>query len=411
LHRERWAEQYWLWALVVSFASVIVYWRAMTLPLISDDYLVLWLARSYGEPGGWAGLAGDALYRCRATFMVLTHFMDRWFGVDDFPYKVASLVVHVGSCLLVLALGTWKVIGWRLAVPAAVFFATHHGHQEAVIWYSAMPDQLALAFTLAAILAWVHGRPVLVWGFYALALLSKESGVALVGLLGLVMLADGQPWRRVLRQTAPMALVAVLYFAASFAARGDHLHFNDGTFSLSAPFPLVIGRSMARALWVTGWLSLGLLAWKRPTHLWRPAGFGLAWMALALLPYAFLTYMPVVPSRHAYLAGVGLSLVAAIGFTILREHLQLRAVVAIVAAVLAIKCGYLWTRKHEQFVKRAAPTEQLVEALKNHQGPVAVDCFPYPAQIAEAAVRLHLGQPRELKHSCPEGQSFRVSAD
>jgi hypothetical protein len=40
-----------------------------------------------------------------------------------------------------------------------------------------------------------------------------------------------------------------------------------------------------------------------------------------------------------------------------------------------------------------------------------VECFPYPAQIADLAVRLHVGGPRELRHSCPEGQSFRVSAD
>src|SRR5688572_1149463 len=112
-----------LWCLFTVAAVVVAYGAVFRLPLISDDYCVLLIARSYGEPGGWDRLAADALYRCRATFMILTHFMDQWFGLNPLPYNLTGILLHCVNCLLVLGLGLWKRIGFRLSIPAAIYFA------------------------------------------------------------------------------------------------------------------------------------------------------------------------------------------------------------------------------------------------------------------------------------------------
>jgi hypothetical protein len=405
---ERSARRFVIWGAICALAAVAAYWRALSLPLISDDYLVIWLARGYGEPGGWSNLWGDALYRCRATFMILTHFMDRWFGVADLPYNLASLLLHIANCLLILALASWDRIGWRLAIPAAIFFAMRQGHQEAVIWYSAMPDQLVLLFGLAAVQALLRDRLALVWLFYLLALASKESAVSLTGFFALIWFARGTPWKTVALRTAPFAAAAVVYFAASYLDRSTHLHYNDGTFSLSAPFPWIAARSMSRALWVAGWVALAALAWRRSRELWIAAAFGLIWMAIALLPYSFLMYMPFVPSRHTYIAGVGVSLIAAAGFVALRERTRPPVAVAAAAAILLGNAAYLWTRKHEQFVERARPTEVVVDAVRDRRGTVEVECFPYPTHVADMAIELHYGEKRDVRYTCGEKREFRV---
>ena len=117
------------------------------------------------------------------------------------------------------------------------------------------------------------------------------------------------------------------------------------------------------------------------------------WMVVSLLPYSFLTYMPVVPSRHTYLAGVGLSLIVGAGFISLRERPGCRrSVVAGVALlVLLHNFSYLWIRKQRQYIERAEPTELLVENLRDRQGRVEVYCFPYAPNTADLAVTMRLG--------------------
>jgi hypothetical protein len=50
-------------------------------------------------------------------------------------------------------------------------------------------------------------------------------------------------------------------------------------------------------------IAICYLAWQRPAA--QRLLYGAAtWIAITLLPYSFLTYMPQVPSRHVYLASV-----------------------------------------------------------------------------------------------------------
>ncbi len=390
--------------------SILAYGRSLTLPFIADDYIQIQLGRDYGPVEKWSALAQDALYRCRATSIVLTHWLERLFGLEPLAYRLTSLVLHVANVFLVFALGVWKPIGWTVSSMAAAYFAFSQRHSEAVIWFAAVPELLVFGFVLAGFLFWVswlqaeRPKPMLwvaAFAAYLLALLSKESAVALIPLCGLaVLLRSRSSWSRAWALT-PFAAVAAGYFALSYIARDTNLHFNDGTFSLSAPFPEVIARSSWGLLWVWGLVVLLLSSFKilKLPKLLVP--LGLAWMVLSLLPYSFLTYMPRVPSRHTYLASVGVAFLVGAGFLAFRSWAQLRErrwLIPALATVLVLhEGGYVWTVIHNRYIVRAEPTERLLQAVRERPGDVYASCFPYSHYVAEYALMVTLpeaGRPK-----------------
>ena len=390
--------------------SVLAYVRALSLPLISDDFGCIETARRYGWADGWNDLLRDPLYRCRAISNVIGYWLFEWGGLQPFAYSLASLLFHILNTFLVAALGLWKPIGSRVSLPAAAFFAIAEGHQEAVIWFAALPDLNVFTFTLTAFLAWVLWlqdgcRSAVRYGFavaaFLGALLSKESAVALVGLQVLALVVARVPLRTAAIAIAPFTVLALSYFGVGWTARRDNHHFSDGTFSLSAPFAWVIVNSTARMLWIWGFAAIAVLAVWRRRALMPLLGIALAWSAISLLPYSFLTYMSRVPSRHTYLASVGLAILAGAAFVALYDRFgaSQRAVVAFaVCAVLLHNVGYIWTRKQEQFMERARPTEELIALARETRGAITVECFPFPRAVAKSAVRLGAGSdPARLR--------------
>jgi hypothetical protein len=225
--------------------------------------------------------------------------------------------------------------------------------------------------------------------------------------------------RRPILALMPMAAVAVLYSWSIFAAGQSHLHLRDGTFSLSAPFVWNWFNSFARMYWIWGLGALILLAALRTREHFRIVGIAMAWTALALVPYSFLTYMDKVPSRHRYLASVGVALLIGAAFVALRQRATASGrpwLVPVTATLmLAHNCGYLWFYKQPQFLKRAEPTEALLDLVRERKQPVIVDCFPYPLHVAQWAVKLvedkpvdfvTAGQPRE---ACGERTILRTA--
>jgi hypothetical protein len=162
-------------------------------------------------------------------------------------------------------------------------------------------------------------------------------------------------------------------------------------------------------MWFWGLLGLvALMAWRRAQSS-RIALFGVGWIAITFLPYSFLTYMPHVPSRHTYLASVGLAWVVASG--LLLFYHQIRApgrwpAYALAALMLVHNCGYVWVKKRAQYLERAVPTEALVEVARHADGPVYVRCFPYDRDIAELAVQLRLGKPASSLVWAKTGSQF-----
>ncbi len=390
----------------LAVLAITPYVRALGLPFISDDYLQIWLGRHYGPVGAWPDLAGDVLYRCRATSIVLTYWTERFFGLAPLAYNLSSVILHILNTWLVFAFGMWRPIGWRVAALGAAFFAIYEGHQEAVIWYAAIPELLVFFFSLASLLLWMlwirSGRRLYAAGsffLFLLAMLSKEPGVAVVPLLLLPVWTERVPLRRWLAPWLAFAAAAGAYTLMTFAGQASHQHFHDGTFSLSGPVALVMANSMVRMLWFWGLAALvAVAAWRE--RRWRPLLLlALGWGVITLLPYSFLTYMPRVPSRHTYFASAALGWVVAAGLLTVAARWRRSAVAALAALLLIHNSAYVWTRKQHQFLERAMPTEKLLSFVRENPGEIYVHCFPYHHSLAVVAAEVAL--KREVHTGSP----------
>ncbi|MBC7925677.1 MAG: hypothetical protein H7039_08475 [Bryobacteraceae bacterium] len=414
------------YALLCAFLFVLVvvaYGSSLQLPFLSDDYVQIRLARIYGPPAGWPSLMKDPLYRCRSVSLVHTWLTEQWFGLNPLAFHIASVFLHFLNCLLVAGLGIWRKVGWSVSVPASAFFAVFERPQEAVIWHAASPELEVFAFAILNILIWTvwvqdreqfrkpAHRLVLMSGFllsFFFALLSKESGAILPVLLLVVLVVEGEKDRRSYLPLLPLFGVSIAYFLAGYVSKSDHLHYNDGTFSLTAPFWYTLPASLVRLLGIWGLAAVALLLFLRRATFLQPALACLAFAAVALVPYSFVAYMPRVPSRHTYMASAAVAILIGFAASSLWNSFWPKrklALLAIASTVLLSNIGYLWAWKMPQYWRRAAPTEELVQRIRDGRKPVKVLCFPYSAYTAESAVLIAGGQSSDLtmniRKACP----------
>ncbi len=351
---------------------VIAYLPVFRQPLLEDDWPNIELARH------WVEMLSNPVFRYRTMHWLLTYAVDQASGLSAPAFYAASLTMHIVATWVVYAFGSLPRIGWRISTAAAAFFAVYEGHQEAIMWFSASAETLMFLFGAGAALLWARKRYAPAFVLFVLALATKESAVVFAPL----MLVVERRWK----QWIPFAALSAACSALIFSGRAHSFRFRDGSFSLSAPFWITWPASYWRMLWIWGLLALILIAARRK---WEPAAkLGLQWMAVALVPYIFLTYMHRVPSRQTYVASAGLALVAGAAFALLRPRLM----PFVAAVVIIVNVGYLWTRKRAQFLERAAPTQALIETARKASGPVYVRCSPLAPVTIEAAARLGAGK-------------------
>jgi hypothetical protein len=389
--------------LALIAAATLPYLPFLSLPFISDDYTQIRLAREYGPVSGWPALAADPLYRCRATSLVFTYWIDWSFGLNPHAHNAAALLLHVLNTGLVALAGLWHRIGWRISLPAAFFFAVYEGHQEAVVWTAAVPELLVFFFAGTAFLlwtAWLSGtgrgswKAVAAVAGFALALLSKESGVAALPLMAAAWLIDKPRRDRAWIPLAACSVLTVIYIAGVFQTPpADHLHLRDGTFQWRSPFWLTLPNSLVRMLWIWGLAALCALAALR-TRTWRHLAAGsLAWMIVTLAPYSFLTYMTRVPSRHTYLASAGLAILVGLAWTSVALRTPSRWAMGLLASLLLVhNIGYLWVKKLTQYERRAEPTRRFLDFARRQPGPILVRCAPYGVDVLRDTAWVELGR-------------------
>ncbi len=382
----------------LAAVAMLAYVPSLNIPPIADDYPNLSQALTYGAPDGLGTLLHDAQFRLRATSYWAMYGLWQICGLTPQVYHAASLALHIANTWLVfLVAAAWPRMR-PAAFWAAAFFAVHEGHQEAVMWFSAINELLMFLFGMASLWCWRTAsnavRPA--WltelagvALFMLALLSKESAIFLLPLF--VLAVEPGEWRRRLPRLGPHLLLVLLCLASIAESRSNSFRFTDGSFSLHAPFWLTWPRSFARLLWIWGWPALWVLVDRR---FWRGAVAALAWIGIALAPYSFLTYSTEIPSRQVYLASAGLALLVGLALAKLEGR---RIAVAVFAVMLLHNTAYLWIRKRAQFVERAAPTDELIQFARRTPGAIWMQCFPLPGIVAEEAVRLGAGRsPSDL---------------
>lgn len=391
------------WQALAALAAVVflVYAPFLTVPPMVDDYGHARLAERYGPPQGWGELFREPLYRCRATSLWLTAATLQLAGFPVAAFHLTSVALHVLNAWLVYGLGVCRWIGWRVAGAAALVFAANERPHEAVIWYASIHEPLVFAFVVGAVLAWLRwlegGQKGWLWAVaacWAVALLSKESGVVLAALLpAAALLYPGRTKAAAWALAAGLVSTAV-YFWLAWAGQAQHQHFHDGTFQPGWHFVPTMARSVPRGLGVWGLLAVAALVWFRQRPAWRAAAPAAVWYLAALLPYAFLTYMPRIPSRHHYLASGGMALLTGLAaLTALGRLRRVKAAAAgLAAAFLLHNALYLWLYKRPQFQARAEVTEGLVRMVSEHpRERVLLRCPLLPLYEARMAVRYRLG--------------------
>lgn len=358
----------WQFVLLVAAAAGLTYLPFADLPPLPDDYLQAELGERFTNDPGW--LWRDPLYRCRATSIAITSATLRWFGFSAAAFNWTGIALHAGNAVLVYLLGWSRLIGWRISLLAALVFAVRERHQEAVVWYAALPELLVFTFCVASLLLWLKwlegGSNWLLAAALAaflLGLASKESAVVLC--VALPVAAMLMRTRRAAALAAGVFLLGAgtAYFAASWIGQSQNQHYGDGTFAWGWSFLPVLARSAVRAFWVWGVLALAILAAVRLHPLPRCAYLAGCWVLAGLAPYSFLTYMGQVPSRHHYLASLGVSLVVSLAFWQVR-HTRLRRFALVIPVLFLLhNWSYLWTFKRAQFAARAEVVERYLREV------------------------------------------------
>ncbi len=349
------------------------------------------------------------------------------FGLQPWAFHLVNVGLHAVDTVLVLlfARRLTKLAGMRPAasakrpwdalvsvpVVAALCFATHPVHAEAVDWIASVPELTFTAFGLGALL--VHtsarSRPVLAAALFFGALLAKETAITLLAVCVAFDLAFPLRSRSVrawIARYAPLAVVTITYLQMrqhvlpagliplKQRAGGaispilealplfgsylrtlvlpNRLHFWHSFHPLDSLFSTAGLVSIATA--VTFLIALGI-AWRR--H--RASFVALALLVLPLTPAFLVGALPGKPfaERYLYFPSIGFVLLVAFAIHRLADGRRTRsAAFLVLAATLAfyvmatVQRNRVWSDFYTLYVDSIAkspdvpvPCDDLAHAL------------------------------------------------
>ncbi len=176
-------------ALLVALAAVVLHARTVAFgfvglddrDLVVDDQAFLSQASSLWRVFGRAYMSvvdtGHAYYRPLVT---ASYALDaRWSGAHAAGYHATNVALHAATCVVVWALLRRTALGRDTALVASLLFAVHPVLSSTVAWIPGRNDSLLALLVVGSWLAFVQGRKALHLSLFALALLTKETAVAL----------------------------------------------------------------------------------------------------------------------------------------------------------------------------------------------------------------------------------------
>lgn len=366
-------------AAIVAAAAVLAYLNSFQGAFQLDDYKVV-----LSDPAvrSWAGWWSD-LGRGIRPLLKLSYALNWATGLGLFGFHLANLLIHLGNSILVLLLarkltGSSSQMGC-VALFTALLFALHPIQAEAVTYVAGRSASLMAFFYLASLAAYIHGRvegrPLLTYALspalFLLALAVKETAATLpAALLLWEITRQDRPFglREALASQAAHLGVLASALAAFFAIPG-HRVLIDYSFALRGLYENLLSQihgqvtllthyvlpgrlnfdpdlpTLARWSWGLA-LEAGILGSALAAGLWslrrRPlVAFAILWVFLhSMAVYAAVPRTDILNERHLYLGGLGLFLLAGLGFSWLADTWpKLRLPVAAAACALLIVLG------------------------------------------------------------------------
>ena len=158
------------------------------------------------------------------------------FGLNVVGWHLFSVLLHIGTTLLVFALARQWEVCRTLSFFAALIFAVHPIHSEAVAWASSTPDVLIAFFTLAALVFYEMARKpekvnwalITLSAFCALlAMASKETGILIPFFIVFreslevwFKKKDAFSFKKIGLLSLPFFICSAVYLAARYAVLG-----------------------------------------------------------------------------------------------------------------------------------------------------------------------------------------------
>lgn len=161
---------------------------------------------------------------------MLTYAMNVWtLGMKPFGFHLLNLLLHGLVTVLLYRVVHELLARPRAAWAAAVLFAVHPIHSEAVAAAVGRAELLAAGLILGAWLLHLRGRFSYAAVCYLLAMLSKESAASFIALVALVDYACRRPlvWIAYARYAAAFAVFLALQWHAGGMRGGDLVAMSD----------------------------------------------------------------------------------------------------------------------------------------------------------------------------------------
>jgi Tfp pilus assembly protein PilF len=370
------AERWFPVAVVV--AAVAVYANSLANGFVWDDVLLIvdnpriksWdrLLALFTQP-----LApGTQYYRPLQGLTYVTDYAVN--GLAPAGFHMTNVVLHALAALLFYRVSGLVLRDSLAALVAALLFAVHPIHTEAVAYLSGRTDSLAAIFLLGALL--LHEKPFLSAAAFFAALLARESAITLLPLVVLLDASGIVSARRRRERYAAYAVVVMLWalMRASFLG-GQPVHVETAAFSLGTrlltlpkvvlsylallvfPVRLHMERDVVPAVSVLDPSFLGpaalliliaafLFALRRTA--W-PIVLGSLWFLVALAPFANVVPLDAFMAEHwLYVPSMGVFM--ALGWPIAQAlRRRTRAPVAAGLVVVLAACAARTVRRNAEW--------------------------------------------------------------
>jgi tetratricopeptide (TPR) repeat protein len=336
----------------------------------------------------------------------------QWSGARPWGYHATNVVLHAIASVLVLAVLRRFLLGRGVTLAAALVFAAHPALASAVAWIPGRNDTLVAVMGLASWLLLLRKKWVAHLLFFALALLSKETAVALPLLWG-VHLAWG-PGRRERRRWLVAGAWAALVLAR-FVVHPGAPHATAGEVLANVPLlaialgklvlpvrPTVLAIADDLPAWpgIVAAVVLALATWRLPRARRHVVAFGALAFVLFLVP-ALAVPGTLVLDHRLVLPAVGVLVV--VGEIVRALGLEGRTLAAfagvVVAALALVTLAFEGAfRDPGQFAREAVASSPRAPMAHFCLGQVAQRAGDDDRALVEYRTALALG-PAEVVHN------------
>lgn len=258
----------WRAGLLVALLASLVYLNTLPNAFVIDDRQQIvdngFLRQRDGlkkifTTNVWAFLQKESLNNYYRPLMhTVLYFWWRMFRENPAGYHALSILLHAGVTLLVFFWLRRIQPNATVAWLAALLFAVHPIHTEAVAWISAFPDLLCSLLVLAGFQLYLRAEQTHGWRRYAqetalaacllLALLTKEIGFTLPLLLVIYEMLERKRW--------PLSLLRDRLFPYAAMAAATAVYLGMRWYALEGLIPVSWGFKGSRGQMVLGWIAL-----------------------------------------------------------------------------------------------------------------------------------------------------------